>query len=58
MLAGHLYLATVGTGGSLEMMTARRSRGTRDPPNWAQMRLAWPVIGRPHNCHSAHPLMT
>jgi len=33
MLAGHLYLATVGTtGGSLQMVTARRSRGMRYPP--------------------------
>jgi hypothetical protein len=31
MLARHLYLATVGTGGSLQMVTARRSRGTRYP---------------------------
>ncbi len=42
-------MATVGTGGSLQMVTAQRSRGTRYPPRYGRLRTsrkppAWPCL--------------
>jgi hypothetical protein len=35
----------------------RQPQSEREPPLGAQLLLAWPILGRLHNCHPVHLLM-